>query len=254
MSELAWRPGVKFSRPAIAALIAEWRRGDISDRDGVAYLRGALQEADRLGATEVANQILPMLAVACQVTGALAEALRLHRRRVRYDPSSEAVKLFITVLANKGFFRTALRCEQKAKVLGILDGTRERLFRDAVALSACEVGPSLSIHHTSRVRVQIPDAWKATSSLNERGEQARDVAPYVIPWAGDGNDLLNARRWCTELRDAGGNAVAFLDAARRLAHRVDGVVFDPTNRVLRASASRFFVARQIGRRASNARQ
>lgn len=236
-----WRPGTPFSDGAVMALLREVRRSQLPPKEAVEYLRAALREADKFGDTESVRQILPFLAIMCQVTGRLAEAVRLNRRRRRIDPGPDSLEFLIVVLAFKGFARAALRVQRQAMVLGLPDLRRERALLAAVERSLLPVGSLLAIYHDgTHTRPRTPMTEGTTLIVEERGLQKRTSDPYTIRWTGEGNDLLSARRWRLDVQCAG-DPVAFLDLTRRLAHRMNGVIYDPKNKILRASASRFFV-------------
>ena len=223
------------------ALLREVRRSQIPPKDAVEYLRAALQEADKSGERETVRQVIPFLAIMCQVAGGLAEAVRLNRRRRRVDPGPESHNFLAVMLAFTGFVRAALRAAREAETLGCANSSTQEALVAAVQRSLLPPGPLLTIHHDGmRNRPDIPHANSTTLVLEERGRQQRNVHPYTIRWTGEGNDLLNARRWRLDVHCVG-DAAVFLDLTRRLAHRMNGVVFDPKNKVLRASASRFFV-------------
>src|SRR5437868_3116566 len=148
---IAWRPGMPLSQEAIGALRMQTIRQEIPPSEAAVYLRAGLSEAERLGDTESAKRILPLLAVMCQLTGALAEAIRFLRRHREIDPGPEPVDFLIVTLAFNGFARSALREQRQATGLGF-PSTEARLGKltAAVERSLLPVGSLLAIHHDAK--------------------------------------------------------------------------------------------------------
>lgn len=237
-----WRPGMTFSEDAIMALRRQARRGDIPPKEAAVYLRAALREAERVGDTESIVRTIPMLAIMCHASGASAEGICLHRRHRWIEQTPDSVDFLIVMLSFKGFVRAALRVERQVMGLGLSRTERARNLQTATNRSLLPIGPRLSIHHDGkRARARIPHSDGTVLIVHERGRQGPAVQPYTIRWHGEGNDLLNTRRWRLDVHTASADRVAFLDLARRLARRMNGVLFEPTNKILWAAASRFFV-------------
>lgn len=237
---MAWRPGMPYSPESVAALLAEARRARVPARDAVEFLRAALLEAERQGDVECIRRILPMLAAMCLGSGAVAEAIVQLRRHRRLDESRETLAFLATSLSFVGFARAALRVERRALSLGYiaaLSASRQA----TVETSTLPPGEVLAIHHdASRIRPPVRHDLGVPLILTECGVQARNVRPYAIRWRGEANDLLEVRRWRLDLWSPTADGRAFLVLARRLARKMNGVVFDPKNMTLWVSTSRVF--------------